>query len=98
MASRNIHDCSLGDLEDWCAERDLPGYRAAQVTGWLYRHGARDFGAMSNLAPALRTELAACFDIGALALAREERSDDGTRKLLFRLRDGATIESVLIPD
>jgi 23S rRNA (adenine2503-C2)-methyltransferase len=53
---------------------------------------------MSNLAPALRAELAASFTIGALALGRVDQSHDGTRKLLFRLRDDATIESVLIPD
>jgi 23S rRNA (adenine2503-C2)-methyltransferase len=32
-----------------------------------------------------------------LALERLHRSEDGTRKLLLRLRDGATIETVLLP-
>jgi 23S rRNA (adenine2503-C2)-methyltransferase len=98
MTPRNILDLSLAELEDWCAERDLPRYRAAQVTGWLYRHDVRDFDAMTNVAPALRRDLAADFTIGALEQVRVERSHDGTRKLLFRLHDGATIESVLIPD
>jgi 23S rRNA (adenine2503-C2)-methyltransferase len=98
MGQRNVFDLSLAELEDWCTERDLPRYRAAQVTGWLYRHDVREFAAMSNLAPALRAELAASFTIGALALGRVDRSRDGTSKLLFRLHDDTTIESVLIPD
>jgi len=91
MARRNVLDLSLAELEEWCAGHGLPRYRAAQVAGWLYRHDVRDFDAMTNLAPAVRSDLAAEFAIGALEQVRVERSHDGTRKLLFRLDDGATI-------
>ena len=43
MGQRNVFDLSLTELEDWCTERGLPRYRAAQVTGWLYRHDMREF-------------------------------------------------------
>ena len=53
---------------------------------------------MTNLSGALRDELARAHD-GALAdLAERQRSEDGTVKYLFRLDDGATIESVYIPE
>ena len=98
MDRPDILELSLAELEAWCAERRLPRYRAAQVTAWLFQRGACDFQEMTNVARALRDELAASFTIGSLELANVSRSSDGTQKLLFRLRDGATIESVLIPD
>jgi 23S rRNA (adenine2503-C2)-methyltransferase len=94
----DILDRSLADLTVWCEAHGAAGYRAAQIATWLYRHGVRDFAVMRNLPSDLRTALAAEFRIGLPDVARVSRSHDGTRKLLFRLMDGATIESVLIPD
>ena len=94
----DVLDRSLADLTAWCEGHGAPAYRAAQIATWLYRHGIRDFGAMKNVPAELRAALAAEFRIGHPEVARVSRSRDGTRKLLFRLVDGATIESVLIPD
>lgn len=74
------------------------GYRAVQITSWIYQHYAVSFEEMTNIAKAERDQLAAAFSITALSLLQEERSSDGTRKFLFGLEDGHTIESVLIPD
>jgi 23S rRNA (adenine2503-C2)-methyltransferase len=98
MARPDILDLSRAELEAWCAERGAPAYRAAQIAAWLYRQGARDFAAMTNLPADLRDALAAAFRVGWPEVAHVSRSADGTRKLLLRLADGATIESVLIPD
>jgi 23S rRNA (adenine2503-C2)-methyltransferase len=94
----DVLDLSRTALEAWCSERGVPSYRAAQIATWLYRQGARTFAAMTNVPPALRTDLAAAFQIGLPEVVHVSRSSDGTRKLLLRLADGATIESVLIPD
>ena len=94
----DLLDLSLAGLEAWCEGQGAPRYRAAQVARWLYRQGARDVAAMVNLPADLRAALAASFRIGSLAVARVRRSEDGTTKLLLALPDGATIESVLIPD
>jgi len=53
---------------------------------------------MTNIAKAERDQLAAVFSLTAPSLLQAERSSDGTRKFLFKLEDGHTIESVLIPD
>jgi 23S rRNA (adenine2503-C2)-methyltransferase len=45
----------------------------------------------------LRAELTSAFPLERLHLDVEQRSADGTRKFLWRLRDGEAIESVLIP-
>jgi 23S rRNA (adenine2503-C2)-methyltransferase len=52
---------------------------------------------MSDLPLSLRQELEVEFTLGDLELVRTLGAKDTTRKFLFRLRDGALIESVLIP-
>ncbi len=59
MVTRDILDLSLAELEAWCAERDAPRYRAAQIAAWIYQRGARDFAVMTNLSRPLREDLAA---------------------------------------
>ncbi len=95
---RSILDLSRVELEAWCEGQGFPAYRGAQIATWLYRQGARDFAAMTNLPPALRETLAAEFRMGFPEVTQVSHSTDGTRKLLLRLADGKTIESVLIPD
>lgn len=52
---------------------------------------------MTNLSAGLRTKLAA-EGVGPVAeIAHVHRSADGTRKIVLRLNDGATIETVLLP-
>lgn len=53
---------------------------------------------MTDLPLELRSGLAAEFCIYRMASPVVVRAGDRTRKLLFRLEDGAAIESVLIPD
>jgi 23S rRNA (adenine2503-C2)-methyltransferase len=79
------------------AERGEPPYRAQQVFRWIHRRGVVDPAAMTDLPATLREALA---QDGPLAPARVEhvhRSDDGTRKVLVRLDDGAAVETVLLP-
>jgi 23S rRNA (adenine2503-C2)-methyltransferase len=80
-------------------KRGLPRYRAAQIVGWLYAHGARSFGEMTTLSKALREELAREFiitDIQPLRVVASQK--DRTKKFLFGLADGAAVETVLLPE
>ena len=52
---------------------------------------------MTNLPKALRDKLAEAFSLHTLELLRKQGAHDATRKFLWRLRDHALIESVLIP-
>jgi 23S rRNA (adenine2503-C2)-methyltransferase len=52
---------------------------------------------MTNLPKTLRQQLEATFDFYSLELARLQGANDTTRKFLWRLNDGALVESVLIP-
>ncbi|MCH1568048.1 MAG: 23S rRNA (adenine(2503)-C(2))-methyltransferase RlmN [Alphaproteobacteria bacterium] len=72
--------------------------RVNQIWGWLYAHGVREFDQMSNVAKQLRDKLAAAYTLDRLEMAEAHLSKDGTRKYLFRLRDGQLVETVYIPE
>jgi len=92
-----IKSLTLDDFAGRFGELGQPAYRAKQVLEWIYGKRVKDFAGMSNLPAALRTALAEQFSFDALEVVRVLGSDDTTRKFLFRLSDGALIESVLIP-
>ncbi|WP_104983117.1 23S rRNA (adenine(2503)-C(2))-methyltransferase RlmN [Sorangium cellulosum] len=86
--------------EEWSASLAARGERsfaAKQVFHWIHRRGVLDPAAMTNLPARLREHLAAEGLGEVVTPERVHRSEDGTRKLLLRLRDGATIETVLLP-
>lgn len=74
-----------------------PGYRADQVLRWLYRDGATSWDTMTNLPRALRELLVGTFTLRPLELVTRQGAVDATQKFLWRLADGALVESVLIP-
>jgi 23S rRNA (adenine2503-C2)-methyltransferase len=76
---------------------DLPTYRLDQVLTWLYLHRATTWEEMTNLPKALRAQLQTHYAIRPLDLLRQQGAQDTTRKFLWRLHDGALVESVLIP-
>jgi 23S rRNA (adenine2503-C2)-methyltransferase len=92
----------LTDLDpDQIAERlDLKPYQGRQIFEWLHRRRIFDFAAMTNLSKDLRRRLEETCVASQLKPVNQFESSmsRGTRKVLFRLRDGETIESVLIRD
>ena len=94
---RDLKELRPAELAAWLAERAAPGYRTGQILRWLFARGATSFEEMSDLPAELRTALATDFEIRRPTITRLSDSSDGTRKFLFRLADGAEIESVLIP-
>ena len=90
-----IYDLTLKDLTAWVQSQGEPAYRARQIWEGLYRHlwsRPEDF---SSLPKALRASLADAFAFQPLTPAATLVSTDGeTHKTLFRLADGAQIETV----
>jgi len=85
------------ELEAQFAAWRQPAYRAAQLLDWLYARRATGWDVMTNLPKDLRQKLAETFSLHTLELVRQQGAGDATRKFLWRLRDHALIESVLIP-
>jgi 23S rRNA (adenine2503-C2)-methyltransferase len=92
-----IQSLDLPGIEAALMERSQPKYRADQVARWLYQKRATSFETMTDLPAALRMQLSEAFSFVRLENLRVLGSKDTTRKFLFRLPDGALIESVLIP-
>ena len=63
-----------------------PAYRGRQLSEWIYRRGALDFAAMTNLPAAFREELGREHRLGSLVeSSRRETPDRKTRKLAFAI-------------
>ena len=72
-----------------------PAYRADQIYGWVHKKMASSFSEMTNLPLSLREKLSgACSLYEPEIRALQVSKYDGTRKYLFRLRDGNFVESV----
>jgi 23S rRNA (adenine2503-C2)-methyltransferase len=81
-----------------CADAREARLRARQLWHWIYHRGCRDFARMSTIAKPMQARLADHFVIGRPETQTEQTSADGTRKWLFRFRDGEEAETVYIPD
>ena len=94
----NIKDLCFKELTAFLSDRKQPAYRAKQIRQWLFQKRASAFSEMSNLSRPLREQLEENFTISRLKTMRRAGARDGTVKFLFGLGDGASIESVIIPE
>jgi len=89
-----ILDLSYAELKAFFTGLGEPAFRADQLLGWIYRKHAATFAEMTDLSIALRQKLEETSVISTLTLVEERVSGDAkTRKALFRLCDGNTIET-----
>jgi 23S rRNA (adenine2503-C2)-methyltransferase len=99
---RNLLDLAPREAEEtlraFAVEHDVAAYRGSQAVRHLWAAPATTFEAMSDLPKGFRTLLDQHFELPRLDLEAEQTSSDGTRKFLFRMRDGQAIETVAIPD
>lgn len=88
--------------EEWStAARSLfngaRSFHGKQIFKWIHGRGVLDPTKMMDLPRQLREALVTLDLANAMTIATEKRSTDDTRKLLVKMRDGATVETVLIP-
>jgi 23S rRNA (adenine2503-C2)-methyltransferase len=88
---------TLAELREVAAELGMPRHAAGQMASWLYKKGARDIDAMTDISAAHRALLAERFDIGLSPPLKETVSSDGTKKYLFSAGDHL-VEAAMIPD
>lgn len=92
-----FYDLDFSSLQTLLQNWGEPAYRARQLWEWLYVHLATDFEQMTNLPRSLRERLAAAMIVGVPQVTDSIQSADGeTRKDLLCLKDGETIEAVLM--
>lgn len=89
----------LAGLEAVVAATGLRKFAAGQMAAWLYKRGATDIEAMTDLPKSARAWLRGNgYAIGREKPIAEARSSDGTVKYLFNGVGGRDIEAVYIPD
>ncbi|HZL06534.1 MAG TPA: 23S rRNA (adenine(2503)-C(2))-methyltransferase RlmN, partial [Coriobacteriia bacterium] len=93
----DIKSLDLAGLGALVAELGQPRFRARQLARWLYGRSVTSFDEMTDVPAGMRATLDERFSIGTLHLDAKQASSDGTRKYLWRLADGVTVESVGIP-
>src|ERR1041385_1529576 len=93
----DIKSVTREELEARFKEWAQPAYRVGQLLDWLYVQRVTDWAAMTNLPKALREQLRQHYALHTLELVRKQGARDTTQKFLWKLNDGAFIESVLIP-
>jgi len=93
----DLKNMTYADLVAYLGTLGQPAFRARQLFKWIYQQRTTDFAAMTNVSKTLRQELSARSRISTLTPVTVQNSEDGTRKYLFQLEDGATIEAVRIP-
>ncbi|MGE3812786.1 MAG: 23S rRNA (adenine(2503)-C(2))-methyltransferase RlmN [Candidatus Nanopelagicales bacterium] len=93
----HLADLTAAERKARAAELGVPGFRAAQVARHWFVSSVDDPAAMTDLPAAGREELVAALLPPLLAEVRRLRTDAGeTIKFLWRLFDGALVESVLM--
>lgn len=90
-------DLSREALTEYVQGIGQPAYRAAQIWDWIYKRYALSFAEMTNLPKALRQQLEDEAIVSPLQIITQINSQaNDTQKVLFRLPDGQTIETVLM--
>ncbi len=91
----DFYSMSKSELEAWFSSINEPSFRAKQFFAWL--HTGTPVAEMTNLSKKLREKIEAqMLDTLPRVELKLVSSIDGTVKYLFRLHDGACIESVLM--
>lgn len=94
----NLKSLSKTELVQFIERMGQKPYRAKQIIIWLYKRLATSFDEMTDLSKKFREDIKKKAYISNLTLLQKQVSIDGTIKFLFELKDGESIESVLIPN
>ncbi len=91
-----IYDMTYENLEQFILEAGASRFRADQVWQWIYRHKISSFQEMTNVPADLIKTLEENFTFECLDVVIKNKSQDGTIKFLFDLKDNNLIETVLM--
>jgi 23S rRNA (adenine2503-C2)-methyltransferase len=95
---KDIKELSLKELRNYFISLNEPQYRASEVFREIYKNKAEDFNKITTLPKELRAILTKSFYIYSFSKVSEIKTEDGTVKFLFKLKDSLLIETVLIKE
>jgi 23S rRNA (adenine2503-C2)-methyltransferase len=86
------------ELVSTVKEKGLPAFAGRQIADWLYKKNISDINNITNLSKKARETLSSEYEIGLYSPSDLQISSDGTKKYLYRLLSGHSVESVYIPE
>ena len=89
---------TLQELKDICTSLGMPAFTGKQVAQWLYGAHVGSIDEMTNISKKNRQLLAEHYCVGNMPYVEELVSTDGTKKYLFPVASGKSVETVYIPD
>lgn len=93
--AEDIKSFTLEELKKELTAMGEKPFRAKQMYEWMHRKLVADYGEMTNIPVSLADKCRERFAYTSLRIVRmQESAIDGTRKYLFALADGNTVESV----
>ena len=94
---KNIRLLSFEEIKKFFLEHNEKAFRAKQVYEWIWKKHVSSFEEMRNISKAIINLLNEHFILDKIKIFREQKSNDGTIKVSFKLSDNEIIEGVLIP-
>ena len=89
---------TLDELKNLAGILGMPPFTARQIADWLYKKQVQSIDEMTNISLRWREKLKENYSIGRLGYSKVQSSSDGTRKYLFPVSGGKSVETVYIPD
>lgn len=95
--NENLFGKTLEELKQIVLQHNLPSFTAKQIADWLYKKQVECIDKMTNLSKTARERLNKNYVILRTKPLCEVISIDGTKKYLFKTKNG-NIETVFIPE
>lgn len=96
LTKHDIKSMDFDELKDFVVGIGEKEFRAKQIYQWIHERRVSDFNEMTNISKDFRELLSReCF-LSAAEIIKRQQSKDGTNKFLMGLKDGNTVESVLM--
>lgn len=89
---------TLAELQEIVAQFGLQRYTAQQIADWLYKKEIASFDEMFNLPKKTRELFKENFSIGLEPPVNVQKSNDGTKKYLYKTGHHKFIEAAYIPE
>jgi 23S rRNA (adenine2503-C2)-methyltransferase len=95
---KNLFGKTLDELTLCVREKGLPSFSGKQIADWLYKKWVSEIDGMTNLSKKAREILLAEYRTGVYPPSDVRISSDGTKKYLYTLPSGDSVETVYIPE
>lgn len=93
----DFYSLTLEDLEKLFKAHGKEKFRAQQIYKWVYEQRMTDPVQMTNLSKQFREDLPKFLSFDLPKVIQHLKSVDGTQKFLFDMKNGMSVEAVLIP-